>query len=234
MNRFTLFDCLLTTSLVIGTLIFITPAAFAQIYKCPQPDGKIIFSDKPCAGGKGTEFNLGANIEDPNPTGTAGDVSGSFALGDQRFEIRDAMSFLDRANNRLLLLLAPVNFTYPDLEYFRDSGKTDFLQRKPGLDPATVPQFPYLAAALNFTAGKQLARETLESIDLEFQPGTRDPQFNKLHRPLEAIKTEVRFLSVFQNITDGDIQMDTEGSVLHEGRSYRWQFTIRAPLYIAP
>jgi len=211
-----------------------THSVMGAVYKCPQPDGKVVFSDKPCAGGKGTEFNLGANVEDPNPTGTAGDVSGNFAFGEQRIQLKDAMSFLDRANNRLVLLLTPVNFTYPDLEYFRDSGKTDFLQRKPGLDPVTLPQFSYLSVMLNFKAGEKPDRASLESMDLEFQPGTKDPQFNTLHRPLEAVKTEVRFLSVFQNITDGDVQMDTEGSVLHEGHAYRWQFTIRAPLFIAP
>ena len=220
--------------LVSGMALFISQAAMAEIYKCPQADGKIIFSDKPCAGGKGSELNLGANIEDPNPTGTAGDVSGSFTFGERRVEIKDAMSFLDRANSRLLLLLVPVNFTSQDLEYFRDSGKSDFLQRKPGLDAATFPRFPYLAVTLNFKSGQELSKESLESLDLEFQPGMAEPQFNMLHRPLESVKTEVRFLSVFQNITDGDIQMETESSVMHEGHAYRWQFTIRAPVYILP
>jgi len=64
-------------------------------------------------------------------------------------------------------LLAPVNFTYADLEYFRDSGKTDFLQRKPGLDPVTLPNFSYLMVILNFKAGETPGRDTLESMDLD-------------------------------------------------------------------
>ncbi len=54
--------------MMIFTLFGLLPAiVFAEVHKCPGPDGKVLYQEKPCADGGGTPLNINTGKQAPSP-----------------------------------------------------------------------------------------------------------------------------------------------------------------------
>lgn len=60
-----------TTLLLLAAALTAAPAAFADVYKCRQPDGKIAFTDRPCPSGSAGEMVMLRGDKSSAPDGAA-------------------------------------------------------------------------------------------------------------------------------------------------------------------
>lgn len=206
-------------------LIFAGVDAHAQIYKCEE-NGKTVFRDKPCKAGEGEKFNLGATIENTDPTGTLGDISGSWKVNGQRVPIRDALGILDRKYNILTLYLIPDRFTASEVQHFQDTGDDSVLKQKPAGTYPGFTTYPFINLRIQFKKDQPRNRDTIESAELHmYGSGVEQPQVVKLDAG-QAIES-IRYFSLFEDIGYGDVNLEADGN--EEETS--WKISIKAPIY---
>ena len=199
--------------------------AHAQIYKCEE-NGKTVFRDKPCKGGEGEKFNLGATIENTDPTGTLGDISGSWKENGPRIPIRDALGILDRKDSMLSLYLIPDRFTASEVQHFQDTGDDSVLKQKPAGPYPGFTTYPFLNLRIQFKKNQTRNRDSIESAELRmYGLGEEQPQVVKLETS-QAIES-IRYLSLFEDIGYGDVNLESDGD---DGES-SWKISIKAPIY---
>jgi len=199
--------------------------AQAQIYKC-QENGKTVFRDKPCDGASGEKFNLGATIENTDPTGTLGDVSGSWKESGQKIPIRDALGILDRKESQLSLYLIPDRFTAGEVQHFQDTGDDSVLKQKPASSYPGLPVYPFLNLRIQFKKDQTRNRDAIASAELRmFGSGGGEPQVIKLDTP-QALES-IRYLSVFEDIGYGDVNLESDGNTEESS----WKISVKAPIY---
>lgn len=217
---------------LLGLLLFAgSSGAQAGIYKCQDSRGKTVFRDEPCREGQGGRFNLGATIEDTDPTGTSGDISGFYRVDDGSVEIQDALGLLQRSKSVITLYLIPIRYTSDDVAHFRESGDESLLQRKPGLDPEGLKPFPYLKLVLRFKKGAPLTRDNIEAAELALTGLQANAKPVVLKLDAAQALAGVSYLSVFEDITQGDINLEAEYETGIEQYQASWKLSIRAPLY---
>lgn len=205
-----------------------TPAN-AAVYKCVE-NGSTVFRDEPCRGSQGERVNLGATIEDDDPTGTRGDVTGSFSVGPNIVNIKDALGVFDRAGNYVSLFLIPGRYSSAEVQHFRDVGTAEILANRPPLDPRLSSSYPYLEIVLAFKPGQPRTREQLDKMILRvhgLQPG--EPVVSE-QAPEQALPV-LRQLSLFEDVAEADIDLAAEQEIDVDGHPVRWQLSIRAPVY---
>lgn len=218
---------------VVAFIVFFVfgTTAYAGIYKCQGVNGKTVFSDEPCMDGHGKKFNLGATVESSDPTGNKGDVSGNYGTGDKRIQIQDALGVLTRSKSELFLYLVPVRYTSADVQHFQEVGSDLVLKQKPSLDPAGLNAFPYLNLHIKFKKDQPLTRENIESVEWKMfglQPSAKPLLVKQTAQ--EAMET-VRYISVFEDIAHGDINLEADNEAEVDGKAVSWNISIRAPLY---
>lgn len=201
-------------------------AAHASIYKCEE-NGKTVFRDKPCKAGKGSEFNLGATIEDTDPTGTAGDVSGSFVANRYTISIKDALGILERSKSVLSLFLIPDRYSSAEVQHFQDTGDGSILKNKPAANVATNSTYPYLNMLIQFRKGQPRTRDSIVSAELRYFGVQADdkPLIVKLNA--DEAQQAIRYISIFEDIGYGDVNLEAEGQT----EIASWKISIKAPLY---
>ncbi|MGW8247447.1 MAG: hypothetical protein ACWGOV_04985 [Acidiferrobacterales bacterium] len=205
-------------------LLFNLNSAHAQIYKC-QENGKIVFRDKPCKG-EGEQFNLGATIENTDPTGTLGDISGSWKDNGQTVNIRDALGILYRDSGLLSIYLIPDRFTASEVQHFQDTGDDSILKQKPVGAHTGFDSYPFINLRIQFRKDDPLSRDSIESASmLAYGPDGEQPALVELDGS-QAIST-IRYISIFQDIVYGDVNLESDGD--HGGIS--WKISIKAPIY---
>lgn len=207
----------------------IAPAS-AAVYRCIE-NGKTVFREEPCGKGKGGKVNLGATIEDDDPTGTRGAVSGSFTIGSASMNVSDALGILNKADNEVTLYLIPGRYTSAEVQSFQDDGSADVLAKRPPLNPTVSPEYPYLRIAIHFKPEKPRTRENIDSVSLQahgLQGGEEPVSFDVDAEDRLAV---LRQLSIFEDITQGDIDMEAEQETRVGDQSVTWRISIRAPLY---
>jgi len=206
-------------------LVFFAVDAQAQIYKCVE-NGKTVFRDKPCKGGEGEKFNLGATIENADPTGTLGDVSGSWKESGQKIPIRDALGILDRKESQLSLYLVPDRFTASEVQHFQDTGDDSELKQKPAGTYPGLTAYPYLNLHIQFKKDQARNRDTIESAELRmYGSGGKQPVIVKLDTS-QAIES-IRFLSLFEDVSYGDVNLESDGNTEESS----WKISVKAPVY---
>ena len=208
---------------------FALPAS-AAVYRCIE-NGKTVFRDEPCGKGKGSKVNLGATIENDDPTGTRGSVSGTFAIASSSMNVSDALGILRRADNEVTLYLIPGRFTSDEVQHFQDNGNAEVLAKRPPLNPAVSPVYPYLQLSIHFTADKPRTRDNIDLVSLQIhglQAGEEPLSFD-----LEADErlAVLRQVSLFEDVTQGDIDLEAEQETRVSGNTVNWRTSIRAPLY---
>lgn len=218
------------THLVINVSAILILAFFgfdaqAQIYKC-QENSKTVFRDKPCQGGEGEKFNLGATIENTDPTGTLGDVSGSWKENGQKIPIRDALGILDRKESQLSLYLVPDRFTASEVQHFQDTGDDSELKQKPAGTYPGLTAYPFLNLRIQFRKDQARNRDTIESAELlMYGSGGEQPRVVKLDAG-QAMES-IRFLSLFEDVSYGDINLESDGNTEESS----WKISVKAPIY---
>jgi hypothetical protein len=209
---------------IVSLLVLVGTAAQAQIFKC-QENGKTVFRDKPCQGA-GEKFNLGATIENTDPTGTLGDISGSWKENGQTIQIRDALGILDRKNSVMSLYLIPDRFTEKEVQHFQDTGDDSILKQKPAGVHSGFASYPFINLSIQFIKGKKRSRESIESAELLiYGSGSKSPQLVKLDTP-QAIQS-IGYISIFEDIGYGDVNLESEG----DDALTAWKISVKAPLY---
>lgn len=206
-------------------LFFISAVAQAQIYKCVE-NGKTVFRDKPCKGGEGEKFNLGATIQNTDPTGTLGDISGYWEENGQKVKIRDALGVLDRKSSVLSLYLIPDRYTAAEVQHFQDTGDDSVLKQKPVGTHTGFQSYPFMNLHIQFSKDQPRKRESIESAELRvFGANEERPQIVKLdsHQAIESI----RYVSIFEDIGYGDVNLESDG----DDAETTWNISIKAPLY---
>jgi len=224
MNR-----CWVSLGLSLLLLGVIAPAS-ATVYRCVE-NGKTVFRDEPCGKGKGGKVNLGATIEDDDPTGTRGAVSGSFTIGSASMNISDALGILRKADNEVTLYLIPGRYTSAEVQSFQDSGSAEALAKRPPLNPAVSPEYPYLRIAIHFKPEKPRTRDNVDSVSLQahgLQGGEAPVSFDIGAEDRPGV---LRQLSIFEDVTQGDIDMEAEQETRVGDQAVTWRLSIRAPLY---
>ena len=210
---------------VVLLMVFSGVDVHAQIYKCEE-NGKTVFRDKLCKGGEGERFNLGATIENTDPTGTLGDVSGSWKENGPRIPIRDALGILDRKDSLLSLYLIPDRFTASEVQHFQDTGDDSILKQKPAGPYPGFTTYPFLNLRIQFKKNETRSRDTIESAELRMHGlGEEQPQVVKLDTS-QAIES-IRYLSLFEDIGYGDVNLESDGD---DGES-SWKISVKAPIY---
>lgn len=221
MNLYRLVSCLVLTLLIFAN----SAAVQAQIYKC-QENGKTVYRDEPCNGGKGETFNLGATIEDTDPTGTLGDISGSWNDNGHIIKIGDALGILDRPNSVLSLYLIPDRFTTKEVQHFQDTGDDSMLRQKPAGNYSGFSVYPFLKFRIRFAKDQPRRRESVESAELElFGVDEKQPQLVKLDAA--ETKESIRYISIYEDIGHGDINLESD----REEANISWKISVKAPLY---
>lgn len=211
--------------LILFLLVIVSAGAQAQIFKC-QENGKTVFRDKPCSDGKGEKFNLGATIENTDPTGTLGDISGSWNENGQTVQIRDALGTLDRKSSVMSLYLIPDRFTAAEVRHFQDTGDDSILIEKPAGVHAGFPSYPFLNLVIRFSKGQKRTRESIESAELRiYGSGGEQPQLVKLDTR-QAVES-IRYISIFEDIGYGDVNLESDG----DDTLATWKISVKAPLY---
>lgn len=205
--------------------------AQAGIYKCQDSRGKTVFRDEPCREGQGSRFNLGATIEDTDPTGTKGDISGFYSINDNSVELQDALGVLDRSKSEIILYLIPVRYTAADVKHFKETGDESLLQQKPSLDPAGLKPFPYLKLGIRFKEGATLTRDNILSAELSLTGLQANAKPMVVEQTAEEAQVNMRYMSVFEDITQGDINLEAEYETGIDSQQISWKLSIRAPLY---
>lgn len=218
-------------SLGVFLLLFgVIVSASAEVYRCVE-NGKTVFRDEPCGKGKGGKVNLGATIEDDDPTGTRGAVSGSFTIGSASMNISDALGILRKADNEVTLYLIPGRYTSAEVQSFQENGSAEVLGKRPPLNPAVSPVYPYLRIAIHFKPEQPRTRDNIDSVTLQvygLQGGEEPVSFDI---EAEARSTVLRQLSIFEDITQGDIDMEAEQETRVGDQPVSWRISIRAPLF---
>jgi hypothetical protein len=205
-------------------LLFNLNGAYAQIYKC-QENGKIVFRDKPCKG-EGEQFNLGATIENTDPTGTQGDISGSWEDNGQTVKIRDALGTLDRKGSFLSIYLIPDRFTAGEVQHFQDTGDDSVLKQKSVGAHVGFGSYPFINLRIQFRKDLPLNRDSIESVSLQvYGSDGEQPELVELEGS-QAIDS-IRYISIFQDIVYGDVNLESDGD--QDGIS--WKISIKAPIY---
>lgn len=205
-------------------LLFNLSGAHAQIYKCEE-NGRTVFRDKPCKG-EGEKFNLGATIENSDPTGTLGNISGSWENNGQTVTIRDALGILDRNSGLLSLYLIPDRFTAAEVRHFQDAGDDSILKQKPPGTHIGFSSYPFLNLRIQFAKNPSPNRESIESAQLlAYGIGDAQPDLVELDRS-QALAS-IRYISVFEDIVYGDVNLDSDG----DRREISWKISIKAPIY---
>lgn len=208
----------------------VTVPASATVYRCIE-NGKTVFRDEPCGKGKGSKVNLGATIENDDPTGTRGSVSGSFAVASSAMNISDALGILGRADNEVTLYLIPGRFTSDEVQKFQENGNAEALAKRPPLNPAVSPAYPYLKLVIHFSPDQPRTRENIDSVSLQIyglQAGEEPLSFDL--GPDERLAV-LRQVSLFEDVTQGDIDLEAEQETRVGGNPVTWHTSIRAPLY---
>jgi len=204
--------------------LFNLNGAQAQIYKC-QENGKIVFRDKPCKG-EGEKFSLGASIENTDPTGTLGDISGSWKDSGHSVQISDAIGILYRTGNLLSIYLVPDRFTADEVQHFQDTGDDSILKQKPPGAHAGFNSYPFVNLRIQFSKGQSPNRDSIESASLLVY-GSGEEQPDKVELDDGQATDSIRYISVFQDIVYGDVNLESDGD--HGGVS--WKISIKAPIY---
>ena len=199
--------------------------ARAGIYKCLE-NGKTVFRDKPCKAGAGKEFSLGATIENTDPTGTLGDISGSWKHENLGATIRDALGILDRKQGLLSLYLVPDRFTAGQVGHFRDTGDDSILKQNPVGKHAGYAAYPFINLKIRFS--NQLPRKwkTVEAVEILFY-GEKSGEPRVVQLDSRQAQKSIRYVSVFEDVIYGDINLESDG----EKDGVTWNISIRAPLY---
>lgn len=203
----------------------VSTGSLAQIYKC-QDNGKTVFRDKPCADGKGEKFNLGATIENKDPTGILGDISGFWSKNGQTIKIRDALGILDRANSLMLLYLIPDRFTAEEVQHFQDTGDDSILRQKPVGKYNGFSAYPFIKLHLQFAKNLPRKKESIASAELEFF-GAEESEPQLVRLDAGEAKESFRYISIFEDFSYGDINLESDG----DDANASWKISIKAPLY---
>jgi len=208
---------------------FTVPAS-ATVYRCVE-NGSTVFRDEPCGKGKGSKVNLGATIENDDPTGTRGAVSGSFAIASSSMNISDALGILHKADNEISLFLIPGRFTSDEVRHFQDSGNAEVLAKRPPLNPDVSPSYPYLKLVIHFSPDLPRTRDNIDSVSLQIhgmQAGEEPVSFDL--EPDDRLAV-LRQVSLFEDVTQGDIDLEAEQETRVGDNPVTWRTSIRAPLY---
>jgi len=197
----------------------------ASIYKCTV-NGKTVFRDKPCEEGQGKKFNLGAVVENNDPTGTLGSISGSWKEQGRSVSIRDALAILDRKTNLLSLYLIPDRFTAAEVEKFQETADESILQKKPSVILQGYSGYPYLNVRISFKTGLPRNQKNIDSIEL-VSHGFAVEASNILRIEQAGVAEVVQYMTLFEDISYGDINLDSEGAQ----DEMNWKISIKAPIY---
>lgn len=206
-------------------IIFISFGAQAQIYKCLE-NGKTVFRDKPCKGGQGEEFSLGATIEATDPSGTLGDITGSWEEKGHAVAIRDALGILDQKSSLLSLYLVPDRFTASEVRHFQDGGDDSLLKQKPAVTHAGFNTYPFINLRIQFSKNQPRKRDSIESAELLVY-GLDGEQPRKVQLDSREAVESIRYISVFEDIGYGDVNLESDG----DAEETSWKISIKAPLY---
>jgi hypothetical protein len=216
------------TTLMVTLLV--CPPAQATVYKCVE-NGKTVFRDHPCKAGHGGKLNLGATIEDDDPTGTRGNVDGAIELGSASVSIGDALGVFHRADGIISLYFIPGRFTAEEVQHFRDVGDGTVLENRQPLDTRLSSEYPFLNLILKFSQGKPATRDNLESVELKLHGLRQTPGALTVLQTAQQVRPALRQLSVFEDVAQGDIDLEAQQERENEGQVLRWSLSVRAPLY---
>lgn len=206
--------------------------AQAQVYKCRTKSGKLIFADSPCENGTKEPFSLGAKVENKTTNGTDGDISGSFGIEDKQVTFIDAMGFYHNKNHSLNVIFSPEKFSETDIETYRKQGDSRLMLKRPNPVPGRWQVYPFMELVLTFRKGEEPTQESLQYLKVMlYGPLGQESPLVFEFKGTQA-RSVMPFLIVFRNITQGDVQLELNGTGERNGHMYDFHALIRAPIYL--